>query len=145
MPGIRRTRRGIPIRRAAVVGAGTMGGGIAMTYANAGIPVLLEEVTQEALDHGLATSRRTTPPRSRRAADADGDGQRAWDCIEPTLDYDRFAEADIVVEAVFEDMASRSRCSPSWTRSPRPDAILATNTSTLDIDESPRRPAARST
>jgi 3-hydroxyacyl-CoA dehydrogenase len=125
----------IPIRRAAVVGAGTMGGGIAMTYANAGIPVLLKEVNQEALDRGLATIRKnyTSTVQKGRLTQQQMDERLAR--IEPTLTFDRFAEADIVVEAVFEGMALKKQVFAKLDKVARPDAILASNTSTLDIDE----------
>src|SRR5262249_19392167 len=125
----------VPIRRAAVVGAGTMGGGIAMTYANAGIPVLLKEVAQDALDRGLATIRRnyTNTVQKGRLTQQQMDERLAR--IEPTLTYDRFQDADIVVEAVFEGMALKKQVFAELDKVARPDAILASNTSTLNIDE----------
>jgi 3-hydroxyacyl-CoA dehydrogenase len=135
VPGLPRETPTLPIRRAAVVGAGTMGGGIAMTYANAGMPVLLKEVTQEALDRGLATIRKNyaATVNKGKLTQAQTDDRLAR--IQPTLDYDRFREADIVVEAVFEGMALKKQVFAELDRVTRPDAILASNTSTLDIDE----------
>jgi 3-hydroxyacyl-CoA dehydrogenase len=133
------------IARAAVIGAGTMGGGIAMTYANAGIPVLLKEVDQAALDRGLATIRGnydSSVAKGRMTPDA---RDRTLALITPTTSYDGFDTVDIVVEAVFEDMALKQRTFAELGRVTRPDCILASNSSTLDIDEFARasgRPAA---
>ena len=107
------------IRRAAVIGAGTMGGGIAMCFANAGIPVTIVETDSEALDRGLDTVARNYRSAAARGGLARGRGRaphRA--CMRGTTDLAAVADADIVIEAVFEDMASRSRCSPSSTASP---------------------------
>jgi 3-hydroxyacyl-CoA dehydrogenase len=135
VPGITKETPRIPIRRAAVVGAGTMGGGIAMTYANAGIPVLLKEVDQPALDRGLATIKKnyTATVQKGRLTQQQMDERLAR--IEPTLSFDRFGEADIVVEAVFEGMALKKQVFAELDRVMRPDTILASNTSTLSIDE----------
>jgi 3-hydroxyacyl-CoA dehydrogenase len=130
--------KGTPARditRAAVVGAGTMGGGIAMTYANAGIPVLLKEVDQAALDRGLATIRRnyeSSVAKGKMTAEA---LEKTMGFITPTTSYDGFDGVDIVVEAVFEDMALKKATFADLARVARADAILASNTSTLDIDE----------
>jgi 3-hydroxyacyl-CoA dehydrogenase len=134
VPGIAKDTPRLPIRRAAVVGAGTMGGGIAMTYANAGIPVLLKEIDQPALDRGLAIIRKNyaTTMQKGRLTQEQMDERLAR--IEPTLSFDRFAEADIVVEAVFEGMALKKQVFAQLDKVARPDAILASNTSTLDID-----------
>src|SRR5271170_5304733 len=110
----------IPIKSAAVVGAGTMGGGIAMVLANAGIPVLLKEADQAALDRGLVTPE---------------DAEERFKRITPTLSYDDFAKADLVIEAVFEGMALKKEVFKELDRVCKPGAILASNTSTLNIDE----------
>ena len=109
VPGIAKDTPRIPIRRAAVVGAGTMGGGIAMTYANAGIPVLLKEVDQAALDRGLATIKKNYASTVQKGRLTQQQMDERLARIEPTLSYDRFAEADIVVEAVFEGMALKKQ------------------------------------
>jgi 3-hydroxyacyl-CoA dehydrogenase len=125
----------LPVRRAAVVGAGTMGGGIAMCFANAGIAVLLKETTQSALDRGLETIRRNYESSVKKGRiDAAQAGQRLA-LITPTLTYDAFHEADISVEAVFEEMALKQHVFRDLDQAMRPGAILATNTSTLDVDE----------
>jgi 3-hydroxyacyl-CoA dehydrogenase len=135
VPGLPKDTPTIPIKRAAVVGAGTMGGGITMAYANAGIPVILKEISQEALDRGLATITKNyaATVSKGRLTQAQMDERLAR--IQPTLDYQRFAEADIVVEAVFEEMALKKKTFAELEGVTRPDAILASNTSTLDIDQ----------
>ena len=133
VPGIPKDTPRIPIRRAAVVGAGTMGGGIAMTYANAGIPVLLKEVDQAALDRGLATIRKNyagTVQKGRLHA-AQMDERMALHPAHAELRRVS-SEADIVVEAVFEGMALKKQVFAELDRVARPDAILASNTSTLE-------------
>src|SRR5262249_25833700 len=125
----------LPLRRAAVVGAGTMGGGITMAYANAGIPVLLKEVSQEALDHGLAAIRKNYAATVSKGRLTPAQMGQRLALMEPTLTYDRLGEADIVVEAVFEGMALKKQVFAELDGAARPDAILASNTSTLNIDE----------
>jgi 3-hydroxyacyl-CoA dehydrogenase len=123
------------IKRAAVIGAGTMGGGIAMTYANAGIPVLLKEVEQAALDRGVATIRKnyeSTVAKGKMSREA---YERTMALITPTLGYDGFHDVDIVVEAVFENMDLKKTTFAELAKVTRPDCILASNSSTLDIDE----------
>jgi len=135
VPGVTKETPLFPIRRAAVIGAGTMGGGIAMTYANAGIPVLLREVTQEALDRGLATIRANyaRSVKSGRLTQAAADERLAR--IQPTVSYDGFEQADIIVEAVFENMALKKQVFGELDQIARADAVLASNTSSLNIDE----------
>ncbi len=135
VPGLPKDTPRIPIRRAAIVGAGTMGGGIAMTYANAGIPVLLKEVNQEVLDRGLATIKKNYASTVQKGRLTQQQMDERLARIEPTLTFDRFAEADIVVEAVFEGMALKKQVFAVLDKVARPDAILASNTSTLNIDE----------
>jgi 3-hydroxyacyl-CoA dehydrogenase len=123
------------VRRAAVVGAGTMGGGIAMTYANAGIPVLLKDVDDAALQRGLATIRRNydvTMSKGKMTADQ---LVKTLALITPTTSYDGFGDVDIVVEAVFENMDLKKQTFADLARVTRPDCVLASNSSTLDIDE----------
>src|SRR5439155_1683522 len=135
VPGVTKETPRLPVRRAAVVGAGTMGGGIAMTYANAGIPVLLKEVDQAALDRGLATIRKNYAATVQKGRLTQQQMDERLARIEPTISYDRFAEADIVVEAVFEGMALKKQVFAELDKVTRPDAVLASNTSTLDIDQ----------
>lgn len=135
IPGIPKDTPLFPIRRAAVVGAGTMGGGITMAYANAGIPVILKEVTQEALDRGLAIISKNYAASVKKGKLTQSQMDERLARIQPTFTYDRFAEADIVVEAVFEGMQLKKKVFAELDPVTRPDAILASNTSTLDIDE----------
>jgi len=123
------------IRRAAVVGAGTMGGGIAMTYANAGIPVLLKDVDQPALDRGLAAIRRNYESSVAKGRMTPAALAKTMALITPTTDYGGFEQVDVVVEAVFEDMALKQTTFAELGAVTRPDCILASNSSTLDIDQ----------
>ncbi len=133
-----------PIRSAAVVGAGTMGGGIAMNFLNAGIPVTVLEATREALDKGLAVIRRNYEGSARKGKLTAAQVEERMGLLRPTLDYADLGQADIVVEAVFEDMAVKEQVFRRLDEVMKPGAILATNTSTLDVDRIAsftRRPA----
>jgi 3-hydroxyacyl-CoA dehydrogenase len=123
------------IRSAAVVGAGTMGGGITMVFANAGIPVLMKETEQAALDRGLATIRSNYANSVKRGRFTQQYADERLALITPTLSYDAFSEADIVIEAAFESMALKKEIFAELGRVCKLDAILASNTSTLSIDE----------
>jgi 3-hydroxyacyl-CoA dehydrogenase len=123
------------IKRAAVVGAGTMGGGIAMNYANAGIPVLLKEVEQAALDRGLATIRRNYDVTMSKGKMTAEQVDKTMALITPTTSYDGFDQVDIVTEAVFENMELKKSTFKELGQVTRPDCILASNSSTLDIDQ----------
>lgn len=125
----------IPVNRAAVVGAGTMGGGIAMVFANAGIPVLLKEVDREVLDRGLAKIRKNYATSVERGRFTQEFVDERLKLIQPTLTYEGFESADIIVEAVFEGMALKKEIFGELDRVCKPGAILASNTSTLNIDE----------
>ena len=123
-----------PVASAAVVGCGTMGGGIAMCFANAGLPVTVLESSQDALDRGFAAIRKNyaaTVSKGRLSA-AERDARLAR--ITPTLDVADLGAADLVVEAVFEEMPLKQEVFARLGQACRPDAILATNTSTLDVD-----------
>ncbi len=124
-----------PIRSAAVLGAGTMGGGIAMCYANAGIPVRVKEVTREALERGMATIRKNYERSLRRGRFTPEFVEQRLALITPQTGWEGFESADIVVEAVFEDMALKKEIFRQIDSVARPGAVLATNTSTLDVDE----------
>jgi 3-hydroxyacyl-CoA dehydrogenase len=123
-----------PIRSAAVIGAGTMGGGIAMNFANAGIAVKMLEVKQDALDRGLATIRKNYENSAKKGRIKPADVETRMALIQPTLSYADIGDADIVVEAVFEDMAVKEAVFKQLDAVMKPGAILATNTSTLDVD-----------
>ena len=124
-----------PIAAAAVVGCGTMGGGIAMSIANAGLPVTILESAPEALDRGMAIIRRNyaATVSKGRLSQAEMDARLAR--ITPTLDDDALGAADVVIEAVFEEMPLKKEVFGRLDRVCKPEAILATNTSTLDVDE----------
>jgi 3-hydroxyacyl-CoA dehydrogenase len=123
------------IKRAAVVGAGTMGGGIAMSYANAGIPVLLKEVDDAALQRGLATIRKNYESSVAKGRMTQQAYERTMALITPATTYDGFDTVDIVVEAVFENMGLKKKTFAELGAATRPDCVLASNTSTLNIDE----------
>ncbi len=123
------------IRRAAVIGAGTMGGGIAMNYANAGIPVIVKEATEEALDRGIATIRKNYANSVAKGRFPQAVMDRRMALITPQLTYDGFEEADIITEAVFEGMALKKEVFVAIDGIAKPSCILASNTSTLSIDE----------
>jgi 3-hydroxyacyl-CoA dehydrogenase len=125
----------IPIKSATVVGAGTMGGGIAMVLANAGIPVLLKDADQAALDRGLATIQSNYANSVKRGRFTPQDAEERFKRITPTLSYDDFAKVDLVIEAVFEGMALKKEVFKELDRVCKPGAVLASNTSTLNIDE----------
>jgi 3-hydroxyacyl-CoA dehydrogenase len=125
----------LPIKSAAVVGAGTMGGGIAMVLANSGIPVLLKDADQAALDRGLATIQSNYANSVKRGRFTQQDAEERCKRIVPTLSYDDFGKADLVIEAVFEGMALKKEVFKELDRVCKPNAILASNTSTLNIDE----------
>lgn len=123
------------IRSAAVIGAGTMGGGIAMNFANAGIPVKVLEAKQEALDKGLATIRKNYENSMRKGKLTQEQLDKRMGLISGTLSYDDIGQADIVIEAVFEDMGVKEAVFNKLDHVMKPGAILASNTSTLDIDK----------
>jgi 3-hydroxyacyl-CoA dehydrogenase len=125
----------IPVRSAAVVGAGTMGGGIAMVLANAGLPVLLKEADQAALDRGLATIQLNYANSVKRGRFPQQVAEERLKRITPTLAYDDFSSVDLVIEAVFEGMALKKEIFMELDRVCKPGTILASNTSTLSIDE----------
>jgi 3-hydroxyacyl-CoA dehydrogenase len=122
------------IRKAAVLGAGTMGGGIAMNFANVGIPVTIVEAEQKALDRGLGVVRKNYEISAARSGMSAADIDKRMALIKGSLSVDDVADADIVIEAVFEDLALKKEVFQKLDRVARPDAILATNTSTLDVN-----------
>jgi len=123
------------IARVAIIGAGTMGGGIAMACANAGLSVLLKETKAEALDAGLATIRRNYETSVKRGRFTAQDVEQRLALIHPQLDYASFDSADVIIEAVFESMALKKQIFSEIDAIARPGCILASNTSTLSIDE----------
>ncbi len=135
IPDIPRDTPILPVKSVAVVGAGTMGGGIAMVFANAGIPVLLKDADQPALDRGLATIQKNYLSSVKRGRFTAQFVAERLQLIKPTLSYGDFGGADMVVEAVFEGMALKKEIFIELDRTCKAGAILASNTSTLSIDE----------
>ena len=125
----------VDIKKAAVIGAGTMGGGIAMNFANAGIPVTVVEMAQEALDRGLGVVRKNYEATAARGRLTPADVEKRMGLIQGTTDWKAIADADIVIEAVFEEMPIKKEVFAKLDAIAKPDAVLATNTSTLDVDE----------
>ncbi|PYN26420.1 MAG: 3-hydroxyacyl-CoA dehydrogenase [Candidatus Rokuibacteriota bacterium] len=123
------------IKKAAVIGAGTMGGGIAMNFANAGIPVTVVEVAPEALDRGLGIVRKNYEATAARGRLTPADVDKRMGLIHGTTDWGAVGDADIIIEAVFEEMPVKKEVFAKLDGLAKPDAVLATNTSTLDVDE----------
>ncbi|MFB9240398.1 enoyl-CoA hydratase/isomerase family protein [Massilia antarctica] len=123
------------IKQAAIIGAGTMGGGIAMNFVNAGIPVILLETKQEALDKGIATIRKNYENTMKKGKLTQEKFEQRVGLISGTLNYADIAQADIVVEAVFEDMGVKESVFKQLDSVMKPGAILASNTSTLDVNK----------
>ena len=123
------------IKTAGVIGAGTMGGGIAMCFANAGIPVTVVETAQDALDRGLATIRKNYANSVARGSLKQEEMDRRLALFKPSLDFGDLGHADVIIEAVFEEMGIKKEVFSKLDSIAKPGAILASNTSYLDIDE----------
>ncbi len=134
IPDLPRDVRPIDVKSVAIVGAGTMGSGIAMACANAGMSVVLGDVNQERVDAGLATIRRNYASSIKRGRLTPEAVEQRLAAIAGRVGYDAVANADLVVEAVFESMSLKKDVFGQLDRLAKPDAVLATNTSTLDID-----------
>lgn len=135
IPDVPKDTPALPVTSAAVVGAGTMGGGIAMVFANAGIPVLLKEVDQVALDGGLVNIRKNYANSVSKGRLTQEFVDERLKLIQPTLSFDGFRAVDMVVEAVFEGMELKKQVFAELDGVCKPGAILASNTSTLNVDE----------
>ncbi len=125
----------LPIKRAGVVGAGTMGGGIAMVFANAGIPVVIKDTDQVALDRGVNAMQKNYATSVKRGRFTQDYVDQRLKLIQPTLSYDELAHVDVVVEAVFDSLALKQQVFRELDGLCRPGTILATNTSSLNVDE----------
>jgi 3-hydroxyacyl-CoA dehydrogenase len=123
------------IKSAAVIGAGTMGGGIAMNFANAGIPVTIVENNEDALKRGMATIERNYQTSVQRGSLKPEDVQKRMALFKPTTDLNAIKDADIVIEAVFEEMAIKKELFGKLEKIAKPGAVLATNTSYLDVNQ----------
>lgn len=135
IPGISKDTKTYNVRRAAVIGAGTMGGGITMTYANAGIPVIVKETAQDALDRGMNTIRKNYAGTVAKGKLSQLGMEERLSRITPQLSYTGFEQADIIVEAVFENMEVKKQVFSELDKIAKPHCILASNTSSLNIDE----------
>ena len=135
IPDVPRDTPAQKISTAAVLGAGTMGGGITMNFVNVGIPVTVLEMNQEALDRGLEIIRTNYANTVKKGRLSQDQMDQRLSLITPTLSYGDIANSDIVIEAVFEEMDIKKEVFRKLDATMKPDAILATNTSTLDVDE----------
>ena len=134
LPDIPRETPLRPIETAAIVGAGTMGGGIAMSFAEFGFPVKLLEASQEALDRGLARIRSNYETSVKRGSLTEAEMQRRLKLIEPVTSYDDIAQCDVVIEAVFERIPVKEEVFKKLDAVMKPGALLYSNTSGIDID-----------
>ncbi|MEO7939356.1 MAG: 3-hydroxyacyl-CoA dehydrogenase NAD-binding domain-containing protein [Burkholderiaceae bacterium] len=125
----------LPIRRVGIVGAGTMGGGIAMCFLNAGFSVTIVETRQDALDRGLQAIRRNYDSTAKRGRLTSAEVDRRMALLTGTLSLEALADSDVVIDAVFEDMAVKQALFTRLDAIAKPGAILATNTSRLDVDQ----------
>jgi 3-hydroxyacyl-CoA dehydrogenase len=123
------------IKSVAVIGAGTMGGGISMNFLNAGIPVKILEMKQEAIDRGIAAIRKNYESQVKRGKLKQDKYEQRMSLLTPTLDYDDIKDADLVIEAVFEEMGVKQKVFEKLDEVTKPGAILASNTSTLDVNK----------
>ena len=123
------------IERVGIIGAGTMGGGISMNFASVGLPVTIVETKQEALDRGLATIRKNYQRSADRGRFPQEEVDICMGCYAPALDLGALADCDLIIEAVFEDMDIKKSVFKQLDQIAKSGAILATNTSALDIDE----------
>jgi 3-hydroxyacyl-CoA dehydrogenase len=145
VPGLPEDVVGATVLAAGVIGAGTMGGGIAICFANAGIPVTLIDASADSLKRGIAGVERVYQSMVDRGRLSEADKQQRLGLIQTSLDYQSLAKADVIIEAVFEDLALKQEIFRKLDAVAKPGAILATNTSTLDINliaDATRRPDA---
>ncbi len=123
------------VKSVAVIGAGTMGGGIAMNFLNAGLPVVILEMKQDALDRGVATIRKNYEAQVKKGKLKADKYEQRMALLKTTLSYDELSGTDLVIEAVFEDIGVKETVFKQLDRVMKPGAILASNTSTLDVDQ----------
>ncbi|MEP4370612.1 MAG: 3-hydroxyacyl-CoA dehydrogenase NAD-binding domain-containing protein, partial [Alloalcanivorax venustensis] len=134
VPGLPKDTAKRDVKSAAIIGAGTMGGGIAMNFANAGIPVKILEVKEDALERGIAVIRKNYENTAKKGRITQEQVEQRMALIRPTLSYDDLGDVDLVIEAVFENMDVKKAVFTELDRVCKPGAILATNTSTLDVN-----------
>ena len=135
IPGLPADLKARSIRKGGVIGAGTMGGGIAICFANAGLPVTVIDATQEGLDRGLANVDRTYASMVKRGRLTPAEKDQRMSLIAGSLDYAALGDADVVIEAVFESMDLKKQIFARLDKVTRPGTVLASNTSTLDINQ----------
>ena len=135
IPGLPEETPTRPVRAVGIVGAGTMGGGIAMNFLNAGIPVTIVEANGANLDRGVGIIRRNYEATAAKGRLKPGDVEARMGLLTPSLDMGDLGQADLVIEAIFEDMALKKDTFARLDRIAKPGAILASNTSYLDVDE----------
>ena len=135
VPGLTGDTSKRPIKSIGIVGAGTMGGGIAMNFANAGLPVTIVEATREALDRGLGIIRTNYESSAKKGRLSASDVENRMGLMTGTLDIGDLGQADLIVEAVFENMDVKKEVFRKLDRIAKPGAILASNTSYLDVNE----------
>ncbi|WP_152208206.1 3-hydroxyacyl-CoA dehydrogenase NAD-binding domain-containing protein [Marinobacter changyiensis] len=135
VPGLAKDTPVRDVASVGIIGAGTMGGGIAMNFANAGIPVTIVDVKQEALDKGLGVIRKNYENSAKKGRITPAQVEERMALITTSLSYDAFKDVDLVIEAVFENMDIKKQIFSQLDKVCKPGAILASNTSTLDIDE----------
>ncbi|ODS91563.1 MAG: 3-hydroxyacyl-CoA dehydrogenase [Comamonas sp. SCN 65-56] len=123
------------IARVAVIGAGTMGGGIAMNFLNAGLPVTILEMKQEAINHGVAVMSRNYEAQVKKGKLKQEKYEERMALLKTTLSYDDLKDADLIIEAVFEDIGVKEKVFRQLDAVAKPGAILASNTSTLDVNK----------
>jgi 3-hydroxyacyl-CoA dehydrogenase len=124
-----------PIQKVGVIGAGTMGGGISMNFLSAGIPVIIVETAQEALDRGTGVIRKNYEASAAKGRLKPEQVEAAMGALTATLDFDALADCDLIIEAVYENMDVKKEIFGRLSSLAKPGAILASNTSYLDIDE----------
>lgn len=134
IPGLSRNTKLRPVRRVGIVGAGTMGGGIAMNFANAGIPTVVVEASDEALERGLGLVRKNYEASAAKGKLPVEQVDRRMDLLTGSLDHAALADCDLVIEAVFENLDLKRQVCEKLGAVAKPGAIIATNTSTLDVD-----------
>ncbi len=135
VPGLSPDATITPIKSVGMIGAGTMGGGIAMNFANVGIPVTLLEMTEEGLEKGLGIIRKNYEDSAKKGRISNAQVEERMTLLTGTTDYKDLADVDLVIEAVFETMEIKKKVFSTLSDTVRPDTILASNTSYLDINE----------
>jgi 3-hydroxyacyl-CoA dehydrogenase len=135
VPGLPANTKARPVASGGVVGAGTMGGGIAICFANAGLPVTILDASQEALDRGLGVIGKTYDSMVKRGRLSADDKAKRMALIRGTLEYSDLSGADVLIEAVFESIELKAKIFKALDEIAKPGAVLATNTSTLDVTQ----------